>query len=129
MLVVDDERDMREMLAFALEMDGFEIVTAASGREAVAISSKRKFAIVITDLKMPDMDGLATLDALKRIDQNVKVIVATGYASPETRSDCLRRGAFAYLCKPFDLDELGALLRRTQEEPEPPLAPAWGEQA
>src|SRR5438552_6999258 len=78
-LVVDDEAGLRDMLAYELSQEGFEVTTAADGNTAVRLLLQHRFEAVVTDLKMPGMDGIETLSALKAIDSNLEVIVATGY--------------------------------------------------
>jgi DNA-binding NtrC family response regulator len=111
-LVIDDEDDVREMLELVLTGDGFDVVTADGGLAAVELAKRRRFDLTISDLKMPGMDGIETLTALKRIDASMEVIIVTGYASEETAVECLERGAYGYLRKPFELDELRALVDR-----------------
>lgn len=105
-LVVDDEDDIRELLAEELVLEGYEVSTAAHGQEAVVAAHTRHYDVAITDLRMPVMDGYATLTELRRIDPSIRVIVATGFISRETRADCLARGAFDFISKPFDLDDV-----------------------
>jgi DNA-binding NtrC family response regulator len=114
-LVVDDEEDLREMLAFVLSGAGFEVLTADSGLSAVELAKEHRFDLAISDLKMPGMNGVETLTALKQIDASMEVIIVTGYASEETAVECLKRGAYGYLRKPFELDELHALVDRAVE--------------
>jgi DNA-binding NtrC family response regulator len=111
-LVIDDEADMREMLALVLHARGLEVETADSGQAALAAVARRRFEVAITDLRMPGMDGIATLDALKARDPALEVIVATGYASDETAAICMQRGAYGYLRKPFGIDDLQAIIER-----------------
>ncbi len=110
-LVIDDEEDLRDVLGFELGRRGFDVTTAESGEEALAIARERRFELAITDLKMPGLDGLETLRALKTIDPAMPVVVATGFASQETSVECAARGAFGCLWKPFELDELLAMVR------------------
>jgi DNA-binding NtrC family response regulator len=110
--VIDDEDDVREMLELVLTGDGFDVVTADGGLAAVELAKRRRFDLTISDLKMPGMDGIETLTALKHIDASMEVIIVTGYASEETAVECLERGAYGYLRKPFELDELRALVDR-----------------
>jgi len=114
-LVIDDEQDMREMLAFELSQDGFEVATAESGMAGVEAVKKRRFDLAVTDLKMPGMDGAQTVAALKEIEPDLEIIVATGYATVETAVDCMRRGAYDYIRKPYDLEEMRLLLERALE--------------
>ena len=111
-LVIDDEPGICEMLAFGLEPGGYAVTTAGGGQEAVRLSREEPFELAITDFKMPGMDGAATVEALKRLDPTIEIIVATGYASVETAVACMRRGAFDYIAKPFDFAALIALMER-----------------
>lgn len=111
-LVIDDEEDIRDMLDFILTRDGFEVVTVDGGLAAIVEVSARRFDVALTDMKMPGMNGLETLAALKKIDPTIEVIVATGYASEQTAAECMRHGAYAYLRKPFELDNLRAIVGR-----------------
>ena len=111
-LVIDDERDILEMVSFALPHEDFEVATALGGAAAIEAASARRFAIAVTDLKMPGMDGLTTIRALKRIDADLEIVVATGYGTVETALECLREGAFDYIHKPFEIGELVLVLER-----------------
>ena len=115
-LIVDDEPGLREMLAYELSQEGFEVEAAENGMAAVERLRKRKFDLAITDLKMPGMDGVATLDALRKIDPDIEVIVATGYATVETAVASLKLGAYDYIQKPYDLNDLKALIGRAMEK-------------
>jgi DNA-binding NtrC family response regulator len=118
-LVIDDEEDMRDVLAMALSARGLEVETVDGGIAAVTALRGGPFELAITDLRMPGMDGLETLGALKRIDPALVVIVVTGYASQDTASGCLARGAYSYLLKPFDLADLYAVVDRALDAREP----------
>jgi DNA-binding NtrC family response regulator len=124
-LVIDDEQGIREMLCYELSQDGFEVEMAENGAAAMEAVKRRKFDLAITDLKMPGMDGVATVEALRSLDPKIEVIVATGYASVETAVACMKRGAYDYIEKPFDLTELKLLLDRASQKshlPNPPAA-------
>ena len=110
LIVIDDEEDLRDMLEFLLTREGFEVVTVDSGFAAVELARLRRFDVAITDMKMPGMNGIETLTALKQLDASMEVIIATGYASEQTAAECLKRGAYGYLRKPFELADLRALL-------------------
>lgn len=114
-LVADDERSMRELLSIVLRREGCEVVLAESGREAVAVLERQAIDLVISDLKMPDMSGVDVLRVAKQVDPDVSAIVVTAFASTETAVEALRLGASDYLTKPFDVDELKLLVRRTLE--------------
>jgi CheY-like chemotaxis protein len=114
-LVIDDEPGLREMLAFELSMEGFAVEAVESGLAAVAALRKRRFDVAITDLKMPGMDGVQTIEALRRVDPEIEVIVATGYATVDTAVACMKRGAYDYIQKPYDVLEVKALLEKAVE--------------
>jgi DNA-binding NtrC family response regulator len=116
LIVIDDEEDLREMLEFLLSRDGFEVVTVDSGMAAVALARDQKFDLAITDLKMPGMNGIETLTALKALDPSLQVIIATGYATDQAAAECMRRGAYGYLRKPFELADLRAVVERALDE-------------
>lgn len=105
-LVVDDEHDVREGLGKLLEMEGYDVTTAENGLVAVERAKLQRFDLVLTDLRMPGMDGVETLMELKRLHPGMPVIVVTAYASDETAARCEHEGAYGYVMKPFDLDEL-----------------------
>ncbi len=115
-LVIDDEPDMREMLTFSLPSNEFEVVTADGGRAAVELLGTRRFDVAITDLKMPGMNGVETVSALRELDPDMEVIVATGYSSLETALACMKHGAYDYIRKPYDIAELRHLILRAVEK-------------
>jgi DNA-binding NtrC family response regulator len=110
-LVIDDEEDMREMMAFTLATRGLEPISADGGIAALKAAHERQCDVVVTDLRMPGMDGIETLTALKRLDPDLEVVVATAYASAETAETCRARGAFGCLNKPYTIDALVSMLR------------------
>ncbi len=119
-LVVDDEEGMREFLGILLQKEGYLVDVAPSGKEALARLGSQRFDLVITDLKMPGMSGIEILNRIKEQDPDVGVVLITAYASTETAVDAMKGGAFDYLAKPFDVEEMkevvrGALKRRLQE--------------
>jgi DNA-binding response OmpR family regulator len=111
-LVVDDDRNVLDLLASDLVKDGFEVESASNGAQAIDALKRRKFDLAITDLRMPGMDGIATLEALRSIDPDLEVIVATGYASVDTAVECMKRGAYDYVQKPYNMRELRLLIDR-----------------
>ncbi len=115
-LVIDDEPDMREMLMFTLSPGEFEVVTADGGRAAVELLGTRRFDVAVTDMKMPGMNGVETVAALRQLDPDMEIIVATGYASLETALACMKHGAYDYIRKPYDVAELRHLILRAVEK-------------
>jgi two-component system response regulator PilR (NtrC family) len=114
-LVADDERSMRELLAIVLRREGYEVLLAASGREAIAIIEREPLDLLISDIKMPDLSGVDVLRAAKRVDQDILGIMITAFASTDTAVEAMRLGACDYLSKPFDVDLLKMKVREKIE--------------
>jgi DNA-binding NtrC family response regulator len=114
-LIVDDEPRMADSIAVALRRRGHDCVVAGSGSEALARHSEQSADVVITDLRMPGMDGLELLDKLAEVDPGVPVIVLTAHGDVPSAVDAMQRGAFHFLTKPFDNDELRSLVLRALE--------------
>src|SRR5262245_41651540 len=111
-LVVDDEVNLRAVLKGLLERDGYSVDEASDGKAGLEKTRERAYAAVITDLKMPEMDGAQLLAALKAEQPEVPVVLLTAHGSVQNAVDAMRRGAFDFLTKPFDKDELGQVLER-----------------
>jgi two-component system response regulator HydG len=105
-LVVDDQRNMRATTALLLRAEGFEVLEAGSGEEALELLGRRPVEVMLTDLKMEPMDGIALLARALEVAPQVQVIVMTAYGSIETAVDAMRRGAYDYITKPFKDGEL-----------------------
>ena len=114
-LVVDDERSMRELLAIVLRRDGYQVVLADRGRAALDILEREPIDLLISDIKMPDLSGVEVLRSAKQIDQDIVGIMITAFASTESAVEALRMGAYDYLTKPFDVDELKIVVRNALE--------------
>src|SRR5919205_4010035 len=114
-LVVDDERSMRELLAIVLRREGYEVLLAESGQSAIAMLEREAVDLLISDIKMPDVSGVEVLRAAKRIDQDILGIMITAFASTETAVEAMRLGACDYLSKPFDVDLLKMKVREKIE--------------
>ena len=114
-LIVDDEESQRKQLAGFLEKQGFDVTTAASGQEAVAVCVDRHFEIALIDLKMPEMDGIELLGKLKEKSPEMQVIMMTAFGSVETAVEAMRFGAYHYVTKPINLDELKLNINRALE--------------
>jgi two-component system response regulator PilR (NtrC family) len=116
-LVVDDERSMREFLAICLRREGHEVSVAASGEQALASLETEPVDVIVTDLKMPGpIDGLGVLEAARRPEHGAEVIVVTAFATPETAIAAMKQGAYDYLTKPFKVDEINAVIGRALEK-------------
>jgi two-component system response regulator AtoC len=109
-LVVDDELNMRLVLKAMLKKEGYEVATAADGQEALQILKEEKIAVVATDLKMPRLDGMGLLHRIMQDDPSLPVIILTAYGTVANAVDALKKGAFDYLTKPFEQDELKAVI-------------------
>lgn len=105
-LVVDDEAVVRDSLRQWFESEGYEAAAVASGREALLAVQERQYDLALLDIKMPGMDGMELQRKLRDADSELTVIIMTGYASVETAVEALKRGAYDYVTKPIDPDEL-----------------------
>ncbi len=114
-LVVDDERSMRELLAIVLRREGYDVLLAENGRAAIEALDREPVDLLISDIKMPDMSGVEVLRAAKRVDQDILGIMITAFASTETAVEAMRLGACDYLSKPFDIDLLKMKVREKVE--------------
>ena len=115
-LLVDDEKDFVEMLSLRLNEVGEKIVTAYSGKECLEMLEKKKdIDVVILDIKMPGMDGIETLKEIKKRFPLVEVIMLTGHGSTETAIEGMKLGAFDYLLKPADFNDLMIKLAAARE--------------
>jgi DNA-binding NtrC family response regulator len=106
LLYVDDEESLRSLVQSHLSLEGFEVETAASGHEAVAILKKQQFELVLLDLRMPEGDGFEVLHFLNDRGSHTPVIVLTGVDDVSIASECVRLGAADYLTKPYNFHEL-----------------------
>ncbi len=111
-LVVDDEEIVRESLAGWLDKDGYLVEQAADGRSALARLGAQPFSILISDLKMPEMDGLALQAEARKLQPSLAVVIMTAYATVDTAVTAMKQGAFDYLVKPFDPEELSMMMQK-----------------
>jgi two-component system response regulator PilR (NtrC family) len=116
LLVVDDERSMRELLSIVLRREGYAVTLAENGRAAIDHLERARFDLLISDIKMPDMTGVDVLRNAKRIDPDILGIMITAFASADTAIEAMRLGAHDYLSKPFDVDELKMKVRNALEQ-------------
>ncbi|HEX6851620.1 MAG TPA: sigma-54 dependent transcriptional regulator [Candidatus Polarisedimenticolaceae bacterium] len=116
-LVVEDERSMRDLLALMLRKEGYDVETAESGKHARdRIEKDAAFELVVTDISMPGMTGLDLLRFCRRNAPETSVILMTAYGSKETAIEALNEGAAYYVEKPFDLDEMKVVVRKTFDQ-------------
>src|SRR5256712_5985515 len=111
-LIIDDEPLMRISIADALKAEGCQVKVAATGLEGVDLIRKEPFEIVITDLRLPGMDGLQILQACKEVLPKTGVIVITAHGSVETAVEAIKMGAYDYITQPFSMDELLLIVKR-----------------
>jgi two-component system phosphate regulon sensor histidine kinase PhoR len=115
-LIVDDEQDIREGSERILTRMGFQVSKAANGKDALVTFQKEKPVIVLLDLKMPGMDGMDVLEQIHKIDDDTIVIVITGYATVETAIQAMKQGAYDFIPKPFEPDQLRLIVNRASEK-------------
>jgi CheY-like chemotaxis protein/anti-anti-sigma regulatory factor len=118
LLVVDDEESVRVTTAAILEQEGYHVETASDGTEALQKVARGSFDLVLTDLRMEDMDGITLLHELQTKHPGIVTIVLTGYASIESSIDALRQGVYDYLVKPCVVDDLKRTVSRALEHRE-----------
>jgi two-component system, OmpR family, phosphate regulon sensor histidine kinase PhoR len=115
-LVVDDEKDIRDGSQRILSRIGFQVLTASRGEEALDILKREKPSIVFLDLKMPGMGGMEVLNQIKKIDETILVIIITGYATVETATKAMKQGAYDFIPKPFEPDQMRIVVNRAWEK-------------
>jgi DNA-binding NtrC family response regulator len=105
-IVVDDELSIRESLRGWLQQDGYQVEIAASGPEALAKNAETRFDIMLIDVKMPEMDGLTLLQKIKETDADIAIVMMTAHGAIRDAVEAIKLGAYDYLLKPFELEEL-----------------------
>lgn len=114
-LIVDDEDSVRRLLSAVLSGEGYQVDTAADGREGLEKFKNWRPELVLLDIRMPEMDGLTALGEIRRCQPTAKVILMTAFAAVDTAVTALKEGAFDYIIKPFNLDEVKLLASRAKE--------------
>lgn len=115
-LIVEDDEKAKESLGRVVKKEGFEVLLAENGKQGLEIFKKELPEIIITDLKMPEIDGLELLHTAKHISPNTQVILITAYGDYDTAIAALREGTLDYLKKPIDLNHLTIALGRAREK-------------
>ncbi len=115
-LIVDDELIARENLEHVLRKEGYEVVAEESGAAALAILKKREFDLVMTDLRMQQVDGMQILERTKKLYPDTEIIMITGYATVTSAVEAMQKGAYHYLPKPYKIDEVRILVRQALEK-------------
>ena len=115
-LVVDDEKFIRDILADFLGMEGYEVRTAEDGLTALQEMQRHPYDVVISDLKMPKMGGIELLDEISKRSPNILTVIMTGFGTVETAIDAMKRGAYDYVLKPFKVEEVVHIIQRALEK-------------
>ena len=105
-LIVDDEKNYLTILTAILEEEGFEVLTALSGQEALDIRKTSDVDLVLTDMKMPAMDGIELLEHIKAVDPELPVVMMTAHGTVDKAVEAMQKGAYSYILKPFDNERL-----------------------
>ncbi|HAG50039.1 MAG TPA: Fis family transcriptional regulator, partial [Deltaproteobacteria bacterium] len=114
-LIIDDEPLMRISITDALVAEGYQVLGVESGREGIDFISKDNYDIIITDLKLPEVDGIEILKTALKQSPKAKVIMITAYGSVDTAVEAMKQGAYDYITKPFSMDELLIVVRHLIE--------------
>lgn len=114
-LIVDDEKDFVQMFSLRLQAEGEKVSTAYSGKQALEVLSRVAIDVVILDIRMPGMDGIDTLKQIKSTYPLVEVILLTGHGSTETAVEGMKLGAFDYLMKPAEFEEIKLKLEKARQ--------------
>ena len=115
-MVVDDEPNIREGSQRILSRVGFDVLKASTGLEALNLLEKQTIPIVLLDLKMPGMDGMEVLKRIRQLDIAIQVIVITGFATVETAIEAMKQGAYDFIPKPFEPEQLRIVVKRAAEK-------------
>ena len=115
-LVVDDEREITDSLVKLLGFMGYNAVGAYGGQDALVRFNETPFQVVISDLVMPDMDGMEFMDSARMIDDRAVFIIMTGYASVDSAVSAMKKGAYDYVVKPVKSDHLELVLKKAEEK-------------
>src|SRR5262245_33290359 len=110
-LMIADDKPVRDLLQVAFETSGYTVVVAGSGEEGVELVHRERFDVIVTDIELPGITGLEVLRRARAIDPSAIVVLVTGHATVETAVEALRRGATDYVVKPFAVNDFEQRLR------------------
>ena len=116
-LIVDDEVHVRDGLSEILRQEGFHVETAKDGREAISLAVNKRFDLMISDIKMPEMDGLELLDRVQEINPKMRVIMVTAFGDVQTYLRSMNLGAHEYINKPIRIQELKRVIDTIMQQP------------
>jgi two-component system NtrC family response regulator len=111
-LVIDDDESLRRVLEYNLAQEGYAVLTASSGEQGLDLLKKERADLVVTDVRMPGMDGLQVLEGVRKVDPNIQVIILTAFGTIEMAVEAMKAGAFHYISKPFNRDELKLTIKK-----------------
>ncbi|MBN1621972.1 MAG: response regulator [Endomicrobiales bacterium] len=117
-LIIDDEKGIRDLLNYELGSQGYTVLSAKDGDEGLEMLKQNNIQLVISDVKMPKMDGIRMLEEAKKINPDIEVIMATGYGTIETAVQSMKIGAYDFIQKPFNIDEILLLIEKALEKAE-----------
>ena len=111
LLLVDDEIKFLQLIAQRLEIKGFDVITTSNGKDAIEVAGKNLFDVALVDFQMSGMDGSQVLKALKERHKYLEIIMLTGHATIDSAVECTKLGAFKYLEKPYNFEELVEVIK------------------
>ncbi len=117
-LAIDDEQNIRRLIRNEFSLEGYEVTTAKSGEEGLALIQQNRFDVVLLDIKLPKMNGIEVLKRIKEISDSIEVIMITGYGDIQSAVDSLKLGARDYVTKPFKLDDLLTIVQKAVSDGE-----------
>jgi DNA-binding NtrC family response regulator len=112
-LVVDDEQGILDLFKKVLDKEGYAVITALNGQEALKAVKEENPDLIILDIKMPGMDGIETLGGIKKIDKKAMVLMLTAYGTLDSAKEALKLGAHDYITKPFKLDYIKEVIKES----------------
>ncbi len=111
-LIVDDDKDMRDILSNLISSDGYKAITASNGKKALIKTRAQSPDVVLLDVRLPEIDGLKVLEEIKKMDKNIPIIMLTAYEDVKSAVQAMKSGAFDYITKPFDNEEMALNIKR-----------------
>ena len=114
-LIIDDDESLRRVLEYNLAQEGYAVLTAASGEQGLDHLRKEGADLVVTDVRMAGMDGLRVMEEVRKLDPSIQVIILTAFGTIEMAVEAMKAGAFHYISKPFNRDELKLTIRKALE--------------